>query len=733
MSIFARPSRSPIATHRAPARRALLAVGATLAAGLSGLLAQGVPVAQALVTEVAETQAGVSPRNATTLHDGLAQLSSTGVFSETLEPETFANAEGNPVLHEENVHLVYWVPDNDYYHPEWKNLINTFMEQVSAESYSTTNVFAVDTQYTDKSDEPASYDVNFAGAYNDTAPYPTSGCTDPDPLTEAKAHNVKALACLTDTQIRAQLQSFISTHGASRGMNDVYYVLTPPGVTVCLDSGHASGHCSDYSVTEEEATSYAHSFCSYHSDINPGDLASGDGETVIYGVVPWTAGGAGDGQLAAVDRTQAYDCQDGGFDPVSKPIEQYEEAEGAREEEPNQPTCPDEDGFCDGGLADLIINQIAVEQQDIVTDPLLNAWQDEDHNEVADECRNFFAPAEGAVSEGEGSEAGTLANQRIDGGAYYLNDAFNAAGMRLNAPGVQCLNRILLEPKFSPPQRTKSGEPVAFDGMQSDVSLNASADFPGGGGAQNDYATYTWNFGDGSAPVSGFAPGSSPCEAPWNTPCAASVLHTYEYGGTYEVTLTIKDVGGNEASVSHDVIVSGPSAPSGGSGSGSGSGEGGASSSGAGASASQSPAATPSAAAGSAAAVPAPVVTAAIVRQALGRVTRKGLAVRYSVNEQVAGHFDVLLSSAVAKRLRIKGAPASGLPAGSAPQLVIAKAILVTTRGGRSAVRIHFSKATAARLRRARKVSLMLRLVVRNAATSNPATDTVISSVTLSR
>ena len=40
------------------------------------------------------------------------------------------------------------------------------------------------------------------------------------------------------------------------------------------------------------------------------------------------------------------------------------------------------------GLADLIVSQIGVQQQNIVTDPLLNAWQDSAGNEVTDECRN---------------------------------------------------------------------------------------------------------------------------------------------------------------------------------------------------------------------------------------------------------------------------------------------------------------------------------------------------------
>jgi hypothetical protein len=125
------------------------------------------------------------------------------------------------------------------------------------------------------------------------------------------------------------------------------------------------------------------------------------------------------------------------------------------------------------------------------------------------------------------------------------------------------------------------------------------------------------------------------------------------------------------------------------------------------------------------------VAAAAATSHSLKTALRKGLVVRYSVNEQVAGRFEVLLSKALARRLGIGGAPAFGLPAGTPAQVVIAKAILVTTKAGRNTVDIQFSKRTAARLKRVHKVSLMLRLVVHNAA-SHPATATVLSTVVLS-
>jgi hypothetical protein len=128
---------------------------------------------------------------------------------------------------------------------------------------------------------------------------------------------------------------------------------------------------------------------------------------------------------------------------------------------------------------------------------------------------------------------------------------------------------------------------------------------------------------------------------------------------------------------------------------------------------------------------PNPVATNAIVSRSLASVLRNGLQVRYSVNEQVTGRFEVLLSRTIARYLGISGTLASGLPAGSAPSLVIAKAILVTTKAGRNTLKILFSKRTAARLRTLRKVSLTLRMVVRNASFPTPVSMTVLSVVTL--
>ncbi len=286
-----------------------------------------------------------------------------------------------------------------------------------------------------------------------------------------------------------------------------------------------------------------------------------------------------------------------------------------------------------------------------------------------------------------------------------------------------------------------ANEIVGFDGMESDITLDAGVSFSAAGAPQPAYATYTWNFGDGSAPVVGYAPGApsanspaiSPCAAPWEAPCAASTYHSYQYGGTYEVTLTVTDVGGNTQSVVHPVTVVGPAAPSSPPAAGGSSGSAGPGSAGPAAGSPGSGTAAAPTGASTSPLTPAPVLTGFAISKSLKKVVSGGLAVRYTANEQVAGSIEVLLESALAKRLSVHGPTATGLPAGTPRSIVVGTAVLVTTRAGQGTIRVKFSSRTAAHLARTRKLKLTLRLFARNASRQSPQTTTVLSTVTLNR
>jgi hypothetical protein len=680
---LALPRRRRTSLHAAWASAAALAIaGACIA-----------PAADAQVTTLESVKVGMQPRTV------LLEEGTTGA--------SFANATGNSVVPASSIYAIYWDPQ-DLYHGDWQHLIDGFLHN-AGEASGSDSVFTVDKQYTDASGQHAASSFSFKGAYTDTHAYPTAECTDPAPLGPGEA-----VTCLTDEQIRTELQAFITSHSLPRGLGTVYYVLTPPGVTTCLGKGAMS--CSDYSgLPEGTNPSYAQSFCSYHADINPGPGEEGDAETVLYAVLPWTAGGLGDGDLPG-DHVSTFDCQAGGWMPSNKGTEAEELEKEPAQQEPNQ-DGRSPDGWFDTGLADLIVSQIGVQLQGVATDPLLNGWQDSTGMEVTDECRDFFAPSRGG-SNGANSEthAGTLSNQILGGGSYYINDAFDLAAYGLSYPGVPCLGGISLVPQFTAPTAVNAGEVVGFDGMESNVTLDWGTAYTAGK-ATPTYASYEWNFGDGTT-VTGFAPGAppanapaaSPCEAPWIAPCAASAFHSYTYGGTYNVTLKITDTGGNVASVTEHIKVNGPPPPP----PGGSSGKSGLSA--------VSVSGSKTTTSGSGRALSKPVVTAMVSTRSLSEALRKGLPVRYSVNQQVAGHVEVLLPTHLAKRLHIKGPAARGLAPGAAPQTQIAYALLVTMRQAHGTLRITIPHSTAARLAHMRQVTITVRLLVRNAARSRSKT-----------
>jgi hypothetical protein len=707
------------------------------------------PPAFAVVTKASGTSVGLQPRAI-----GLSEAWKT--------PETFTNENGNVVLHGTSDYAVYWDPKKQMHH-EWVTKLDTFFHSLGEASVATG--FGILAEYRDRSNVTKPFKAVFKGAYSDTSKFPAEGCTDPNPLTEG------AGPCLTDAQLREQLKSFISSHGLPTGMSTVYFLITPPGVTVCLDA--TASHCSDYglSVKEEaeehrESTSYKNSFCSYHGDINPNGTPNGDESTILYAAIPWTAGTLGlkGYQPKARLYEEAFDCQDGGFYPSTErkeeeeiaplltkeeeekiaklPPKEREEAEeahrlkGPHQQEPNQ-EGKGEGGDYSPGLSDLLVNQIGEEEVNTVTNPLLQSWHDAVGDEATDLCRNWFAATAGtagSIGEIAGSptadphtKAGMLSNTTVGGGRFYINNVFNLAAVENGL--IPCSGGVALVPRFTAPNSVNAGEVISVDGMESTVGLITGKAFGPSGPPTTTYATFGWTFGDGTPEATGYAPGAPTCEFPWLSPCAASALHSYQYGGTYNVTLRIVDVAGNTTSVTHPVTVVGPPPPSSPAEAGSGSTSSPGASSTSGGSGASSGASTSST---HVTPVPPPVAAAAIASRSLRRALRGGLLIRYSVNEQVAGHLEVLLSRAIARRLGIGGSPAFGLPAGTPPQVIIGRAILVTTSAGRSTVDIQFGKRTAARLARLHSVPLMLRLFVRNAASRSPATTTVLSTVTLS-
>jgi PKD repeat protein len=591
--------------------------------------------------------------------------------------------ESGPVVHSSAPYAIYWEPKSGSYSGEWQRLISGFLRGIGSESGSLENVFAVATQYRDTSGANVAYSATFRGAFTDVDRFPSSeNCSEPSP-------------CLTDAQIRSELQKYIAANGLPSGLNPssgptpIYFVFTPPGTTVCLEGGGEKGHCS--------GAGSSHPLCGYHSFLSAEGSSSA---TVLYVVEPWTAGTYG---TRGVPQVSGTNCQDG----------------SGTLQEPNQIGLGP-DGEYNAGLADIMINEIADEQIATTTDPLLTGWRNAgvEGEEVPDKCRNDFLGGLLTTLPSSNTDAntgaGTAFNQNIANGAYYLNDEFDQAALYDRYPGVPCINRVNFVPEFTSTSPARAGDAVTFNTTESVVDLGI--------------AKYAWDFGDGSSadsdcegrnPTAGFTPEECAAAGGVGDPSpVASAVHRYSYGGTYPVTLTLTDDGGNTRSVTSSVVVAGPPPP---------------------------PPPAPSANSAATASSPTssstsqstttplqlgpPAATATVLSRRLAGALASGLAVRYSVDRQVAGRFELLLASSLARRLRLRGPSATGQAAGTPAQTLIAKAVLVTTRGGRGTYKIVFSKAVAARLRKLRRVTMLLRMTVHGA--SSPLATTVLRTAHL--
>jgi PKD domain-containing protein len=581
---------------------------------------------------------------------------------------------GGPVLHSTNTFAIYWDPTSTSYpsgYPQSTRMsLNEFLQDVGADSGRTSNLFAVDGQYTDATGR-ASYASTFRGSYTDFNPFPSAGCTD---------SNSSGNLCLTVAQLQTELQNLIARQGLPLGLSNAYVLMTPPSVVVCTDA--SGSNCSGGNGMSVNAGTQP-GFCAYHAFVGSGTAPYGD--TSPYAAIPFPG-------------SQPKSCQadSQGVDSSQPWIQLPNEQKQQQPVEPNQNTVyPD--------YADVLIDNVAHELNGMMTDPLLNAWHDPIGQEAPDKClaqalagqptSNGFDPWAWPELVGETGTAkptlqntpqgfliiwGNLNNTLINSAPpYWLHGEWNNAE-------ANCELSVELVPRFVSANPVNSGDLVGFDGTSTLSTLGV--------------ASYVWNFGDGT--TSGPPSSSIP-----------TMYHRYASPGTYQVTLSVTDGGGYTASATQPVAVLGTPAP-------------------------------PGAAAGSAAAAPSgpgtpasnhaapapPSVSESILSRSLAKVLKSGLAVRYAVNQTVAGHFQVLLDRRMANRLHIGGSSAPGF--GSSARngaVVIGYALLVASRAGRSDTSISLSKAAAKRLRHTRSLQMAVRVMVSNGSAHSATVTQLVS------
>ena len=596
-----------------------------------------------------------------------ALIEQVEVGSETIEvgvqERQWAKVNREPLQYHEGpidpasyTYAIYWDPAGAY-HSDWMRLIDGYLHDVGAASGQLSNPFALNGQYTGPSGTRAGYRSTFRGAYTDNAPYPGANeCKEP----------LDQPTCLTDKQIRAELKRFIVAEGLPTGKEIVYFVLTPPAVTVCLDeTGTGACSTSDKEIEEEAATegtpnvpgpvANTTGFCGYHSVIEPAS-----GSPIVYGVQPWIAGHAGhvtrEIPLANLLPTgAALACQNGHI-----------------LFEPNQATSFVHFDSYETGLADLIINSLSLEQSDIVVNPLLsNGWfQNGTNAEQADMCRGVFSPVKEEPKEEklEGTHAEEVGNESINGDSYYLQYAYSSVGVTSGQANV-CWSGVELLPHFTATNPVDHSDIVAFDALESSMTLDAN---PRELKLDEPYTVpiYKWEFGDGTST----GPSSS----------AASVLHSYRGGGEYKVTLTVTDSGGNVGSITQTIDVN-PLPP-------------------------PAPPASSGTASGSSSAISGPggptifTLTARLIPESRSALLRNGVALRASANEPADGVASIFISAGEARHAGIHFKRHQSL-------VVVGRGTIKGLSAGTGTFHLRLSKKVMARLRRLGRVVLTVQLL----------------------
>jgi hypothetical protein len=263
------------------------------------------------------------------------------------------------------------------------------MSDVSADSGAANNVYGVLAQYTD-SGGSATYAQGFSSSQviNDSHKYPANngGCSV-DPGTTA---------CVSDAQVQAEVARLIGADHLGSGVGPgapIYFVITPQDVNVCF----AAGQCS------------TNVFCAYH------DFFTDGGSSVLYSPVPFNIWANGSSKGCQDDGTALYQTPDQGS---QAPFH--------------------------GDHAYQIADNLSHELSETITDPLLNAWFNNNGSEVGDLCEAFAAQSkpEKDVSANAylpilaGTEsAGDLVDQFFSGDYYYNQTEWsNATGDCMATP-----------------------------------------------------------------------------------------------------------------------------------------------------------------------------------------------------------------------------------------------------------------------------------------------------------
>jgi PKD domain-containing protein len=341
---------------------------------------------------------------------------------------------------------VYWAPAGYSYTPTYKSIINGYLHNVALASNTRNNVFSISTQYYQQpGTKHIHYQVTAGAEVDDTSLYSVvdtkDGCNLPTGY----------LQCVSDTQLRAHLKSYLPAHAQPVDDAHLYMVFFPQRVNTCANG---LGCFADKQG----------GFCAYHDAAPIGTVK------VPYSNQPFVADPAKPTSPADIIATG---CS------------------GQR-----GPQAPNGDAYADAQL-----NLASHEANEAITNTY-GAWQDRGGYENGDNCAWVFGQPLGSTNAQNPST--TLYNQAIGTGRYYTQDEFSNEDFALGQGDMTddgkslvagCQQREeLVSVTFSPPSGVLATVAATFHAVPHDPD-NTSAK-----------PAYKWQWGDGSANSSGASP-----------------------------------------------------------------------------------------------------------------------------------------------------------------------------------------------------------------------------------
>jgi len=246
---------------------------------------------------------------------------------------------GGPVLHTSNVYAIFWKPAAFTLPAGYQATIAQYFTDVAKFSFKPSNVYGSATQY---------YDIT--GTVKQPVFYSVASklaIADPQPYPASGCPNYQlddgttSSNCLTDAQITAEIARVITAHALPTGVNNNYFLFTPQNVASCFTAnGLSTGGCYDPIAFP--------GYCAYHSSFL---LAS---KNVLWADMPYAA-------LAGCDSGQSPE----------------------------------------NNAADPVLNTVAHEHIETLTDPLGTGWWDDTGDEIADKCNGDFGAPLGTNAFGQ--------------------------------------------------------------------------------------------------------------------------------------------------------------------------------------------------------------------------------------------------------------------------------------------------------------------------------------------